>query len=187
MTISMNRSDKILDALLVLNYQNGHKKSLAILVKRWHGKFCKHTYYYTMDIDIAKDIAQESWKIIIKKINRLEDPNKFGSWALSIVNRKAIDWLRMRKREAIKLKDYFNSEYEERELIDQDMDEIQKLKRAILLLPEGQRLVLNLFYTESYTILEIGEILGLSKGTIKSRLFYAREKLKLIIKNRNHE
>ena len=55
------------------------------------------------------------------------------------------------------------------------------------MLPEGQQIVLKLFYTEEYSLIEICEILGLSLGTVKSRLFYAREKLKTIIKNRNYD
>jgi len=183
----MNRFDKTVDSWLVLNYQSGHKKSMAILVKRWHGKFCKQAYFYTRDIDVAKDIAQESWQVIINKIYRLEDTNKFGSWALSIVNRKAIDWLRKKKRTVSKLKNYYESEAGISESSKQNIDEVKKLKEAIVSLPEGQQIVLKLFYTESYSILEICEILKLSKGTVKSRLFYAREKLKTIIKNRNHE
>lgn len=183
----MNRTDKTVDSWLVLNYQSGHKKSMAILVKRWHGKFCKQAYYYTKDIDVAKDIAQESWQVIMNKVYRLEDTNKFGSWALSIVNRKAIDWLRKKKRTNNKLKDYYESEAVNSESSKQNLNELERLKKAIDSLPEGQQIVLKLFYTESYSILEICEILKLSKGTVKSRLFYAREKLKTIIKKRNHD
>jgi len=183
----MNRSDKTVDSWLVLNYQSGHKKSMVILVKRWHGKFCKQAYYYTKDIDTAKDIAQESWQVIIRKVYNLEDTNKFGSWALSIVNRKAIDWLRKNKRTLTKLKGYYEFEAGTSETSTRDLSEVMKLKEAIVSLPEGQQIVLRLFYTESYSILEICEILNLSNGTVKSRLFYAREKLKTIIKNRNHE
>jgi len=71
----MEKKNKIVDSWLVLNYQAGHKKSMAIIVKRWHGKFCRQACYYTKDIDIARDIAQESWRVIINKIHVLEDTN----------------------------------------------------------------------------------------------------------------
>ena len=136
---------------------------------------------------VAKDIAQESWQVIINKIKGLEDTNKFGSWALSIVNRKSIDWLRKKKRTFDNLKEYYESENTISEGYHQEIDEVQKLKRDIKSLPEGQQMVLQLIYTEEYSLLEICEILKLSKGTVKSRLFYAREKLKTIIKIRNYE
>ena len=183
----MDKTDKIVDSWLVLNYQTGHKKSLAILVKRWHGKFCKQAYFYTKDIDIAKDIAQESWRVIMKKVHTLEDTNKFGSWGLSIVTRKAIDWLRKEKRSFNNLKEYYESENKITESFQKDLNEVQKLKMAIESLPKGQQMVIRLFYTEEYSLSEISEILKISKGTVKSRLFYAREKLKTIIKSRNYE
>ena len=94
----MEKPENILDSWLVLDYRSGNNKALALLVKRWHAKFCRQAYWYTKDIHQAKDIAQESWTIIMKNITKLEDTNKFGSWAMTIVNRKAVDWLRVQKK-----------------------------------------------------------------------------------------
>ena len=182
----MEKTEKIVDSWLVLNYQSGHKKSLAILVKRWHTKFCKQAFYYTQNIEVAKDIAQESWQVIMKKVNTLEDTNKFGSWGLAIVTRKSIDWLRKEKRSFNNLKEYYETVEVTREVYEQNMTEVQILRNAIHSLPKGQQIVIRLFYLESYSLNEICEILNLSKGTVKSRLFYAREKLKTIIKHRNY-
>lgn len=182
----MNRTDNILDSWLVLSYRTGNKKAMALLVKKWHSKFCKQAYWYTKDVDLAKDIAQDSWTTIIRKINALEDTNKFGSWSLAIVNRKCIDWTRKQKRRYERLKEYYDGNHQT-EIEKDSNDHIQKLKHAIGQLPEEQQMVIRLFYTESYNQNEISEILNISKGTVKSRLFYAREKLKTIIKYRNYE
>lgn len=53
----MNKPEKIFDALLVLRCQKGDKKSIPLLVKRWYKKLCRQAFYFTKDIDIAKDIA----------------------------------------------------------------------------------------------------------------------------------
>mgnify|MGYP000185661021 CR=1 FL=1 len=58
----------------------------------------------------------------------------------------------------------------------------KELLKAIKLLSEHQQMVINLFYVEDYSLQQIGDILGISIGTAKSRLFHAREKLKTIIK-----
>ena len=65
--------------------------------------------FYTKDIDISKDIAQDSWSVIIKKIHSLKEPNNFGAWALTITNRKAIDWLRKHKVNKEKLHAYYEN------------------------------------------------------------------------------
>ena len=178
----MEKPENILDSWLVLDYRSGNKKALALLVKRWHPKFCKQAYWYTRDVHQAKDIAQESWTIIMKNISKLEDTNKFGSWAMTIVNRKTVDWLRTQKRKSEGLKGYYEDNQDHLETNENSANEIQALKRAIHELPDDQQMVIRLFYTESCSLIEISEILNISKGTVKSRLFYAREKLKSIIK-----
>ena len=63
----MKKAKQIRDVDLVKNHQSGDKTSLPILVKRWHLKFCKFAFWIVKDADVAKDIAQESWSVIIKK------------------------------------------------------------------------------------------------------------------------
>ena len=180
------------DSDLVIAFQQGDKNALSVLVKRWHIHFCKFAYWYCKDADVAKDIAQESWSVIINKISHLENPNKFKNWAISIVNRKSIDWLRSQKRELNKLQKFHgdrSSIFEEvtfEKLKDQEKTK-RTLLNAIIQLPINQQAVLKLFYTEEYTLKEIGKLLNISLGTAKSRLFHAREKLKLILKNMNYE
>jgi RNA polymerase sigma-70 factor (ECF subfamily) len=184
----MTKTNEIFDALLVLECQAGSKKAMALLVNRWHPKLCKQAYWYTRDSEQAKDIAQDSWGIILKKIHFLRDPNRFGSWALKIVTRKAIDWLRNQKKERINLESNYDLP---NPIIDRDdtLDDnpILRVRKAINALPNKQQIILNLFYSEEFSIKQIGEILEISTGTVKSRLFTAREKLKTIFKNRNHE
>ena len=178
----MNKPNNIVDGWLVLQYQSGNTKSLPLFVKRWHKKFCAKAYWITKDIDASKDIAQDSWKMIMKKIHGLKNPNSFGFWALTIVYRQTIDWIRINKRETEKLNEYHN----EQSVIEEEDNDNEHLKKellkAIKLLSEHQQMVINLFYVEDYSLQQIGDILGISIGTAKSRLFHAREKLKTIIK-----
>ena len=182
----MKPSKRTEDSWLIAQYCNGHQKAMAVLVKRWHIRFCKRAYTYTYDVDIAKDIAQDAWITILKNINTIENPDKFGAWGLAIVTKKSIDWYRKSKRVQEKNQDIF---LEKNELLTEEKDVLgnqlakEKLKIAITSLSEEQQSVLKLFYRESYDIIEISEILHISKGTVKSRLYYAREKLKAILKD----
>ncbi|WP_452228359.1 RNA polymerase sigma factor [Lacinutrix sp. MEBiC02404] len=173
--------DKHRDAQLVEAFQSGKKEALTILVKRWHLIFCEKAFWLVKDADIAKDIAQDSWQTIIAKIETLRDASSFGSWALRIVYSKSLDVLRRKNNERFK-----NEEYgKDRDIIAEDVSDSTSLKkkllRAIQDLPEQQQLVIKLFYLEEYTLKEISEALDISPGTTKSRLFYAREKLRLLI------
>ncbi|PKV51694.1 RNA polymerase sigma-70 factor (ECF subfamily) [Aquimarina sp. MAR_2010_214] len=183
----MINTNKTIDSLLVLQCQSGSKKAVTLLVKRWHTKLCKQAYWYTRDMEISKDIAQDSWSTIFLKINSLRDSNNFGSWALTIVTRNAINWLRKHKKEVKHLQTYKDCNVSRTEDDEQDnQDTIALLRGSIKKLPYNQQLVLNLFYIEEYSIKQISDIINVSTGTVKSRLFTAREKLKLILKKRSH-
>ena len=67
MNVRMKNSISNIDSNLVVEYQNGNKKVIAILVKRWHLRFCEFAFWYVKDADIAKDISQESWSVIRDK------------------------------------------------------------------------------------------------------------------------
>lgn len=172
---------KVFDALLVLQYQSGDKKALALLVHRYHGKLCRHSFWYTHDLEASKDIVQDSWDIIVNKISNIRDPNTFASWAMQIVTRKSLDFLNKKASQREKLKRY-RSEWVEEDVEEDRKSAIQKLQKAIGMLPKDQQIVLRLFYTEDYSLKEMSKILEISVGTVKSRLFHAREKLKTILK-----
>lgn len=185
----MINKNKIVDSWLVMQTRNGNRGAMSLLVKRWHKKLCRHAYWYTKDPDIAQDIVQDCWPIIIKKIDNLKDAGSFGSWALSIVTRKAIDLLRKKNRELKNLEEY----YDNNSIItyDSNINDSEGLKKAIneaiKKLPGQSQQVLNLFYQEELSMVTISEILNVPVGTIKSRLFNAREKLKTILKHRDYE
>ncbi|WP_234424243.1 RNA polymerase sigma factor [Aquimarina sp. Aq107] len=181
----MINANKTFDSLLVLQYQSGNKKAAGILVKRWHGRLCAQANWYVRNKEISKDIVQDSWDIILMKVYHLKDTNSFGSWALSIVTRRSIDWLRKNKKE----QDVLNSIIRNsdpvvmpEEVENEESNKKMLLRRAIETLPVDQQMVLRLFYVEEYRVKEIAKILVISEGTVKSRLFTAREKLKLILK-----
>jgi len=173
--------NKIFDALLVLQYQSGDKKALGMLVKRHHNRFCSHANWYLSDLDASKDVVQDCWGIIINKLGNLRDPNSFSSWAMRIVTRKSIDILKQNKSKREKLKQFQYTNMEDAHNEEKNT-EIIKLQQAIKSLPNDQQIVLRLFYTQEYSLIEISNILDISVGTVKSRLFHAREKLKTNLK-----
>ncbi|WP_431166203.1 RNA polymerase sigma factor [Tenacibaculum halocynthiae] len=186
----MKNNNNSSDKELVLAYKSGKKEAFSFLVKKWHLQFCKLAFWYVKDADVAKDIAQESWKVILKKIENLEEPDKFKSWAISIVKRKAIDYLRLNKKRKLKLEKYYKDNTvnictegtENKESIYK-----KRLREGIQKLPENQKIVIQLFYIQNYSLNEISELINISVGTAKSRLFHAREKLKTILKHINYE
>jgi len=178
----MKSSDRAIDGVLVEQYQSGSVKAIPLLVRRWHKRFCEKAFYIVKDADEAKDIAQDCWRTIIDKLETLKDPKSFGGWAMRIVHTKSIDAIRNKQKEW-KKKEQFKKEigrldepYTERTKLKQELD------KAIKQLPIEQQHVITLFYLNEYSLKEIAQLLNIKIGTVKSRLFHAREKLKTILK-----
>ncbi|MEK6154353.1 sigma-70 family RNA polymerase sigma factor [Flavobacteriaceae bacterium 3-367] len=182
----MGNTNKTFDGLLVLQYQSGDKKALSLLVKRYHLRLCRHAFWYTRDMDAAKDIVQDCWSVMVNKLSNIKDPNSFGSWATKIVTRKSLDYLNRNKRTREHMQSYAKLSETDGSYEEGESDRL-KLQNGIRLLPGDQQMVLRLFYTQEYSLREISDILNISVGTVKSRLFHAREKLKTILKTNNDE
>ena len=172
------------DGDLIRSYLDGNDKALKLLIEKWHLQFCKKALWIVKDADLAKDIAQDTWQVIIHKIPKLKEPDKFGSWGLRIVCNKSIDVLNKKNRERLHLTEYQYEQQEEGVDYNAHLDLKKQLGLVVKRLPTNQQVVLNLFYLESYSLKQIAELLNISTGTAKSRLFYAREKLKAIVKNK---
>lgn len=172
------------DKELIEMYKAGNEKALSLLVKKWHVPFCKLAYGYVKEAAIAKDIAQNSWQIILKKMPELKDVDRFKNWAIRIVVRQSIDWIRKDQREFYKLEKYYREQTiasTKSSAQDEMLEYKQRIRTEISKLTPEHQQIIRLFYTESYTLKEISSILKLSVGTVKSRLFHAREKIKTTI------
>jgi RNA polymerase sigma-70 factor (ECF subfamily) len=183
----MSKNDHLEDSELVTKYLNGDTKVLSVLVKRYHKGFCSKAHWIVKDADLAKDIAQDCWTVIIDKLKTLEDVGSFKGWANRIVYRNSLDELRKIARNRMKLDEYSREKSNATEEDESDNDLKKKLLKSIKGLPERQQSVLKLFYIEEYSLKDIAVILNISTGTVKSRLFHAREKLKQLLKTRNYE
>ncbi len=183
----MNKNQNPTDRFLILQYRAGNTAVVAVLVKRYHKIFCKKAFWITKDKETAKDIAQESWIIIMKKLHTLENLDRFKSWAFRIIYTKAIDAVKNRNKESKNLASVGIIE-SDRPSSEEDHKLLQiALLKAIRQLPKEKQDIIRLFYAEEYSIQEISAFLEIPVGTVKSRLFKAREKLKSLLKKQSHE
>lgn len=180
--------DKILDELLIYKCRDGDQKAFGLLIKRWNRKLISFAYKFSRDMDSARDIAQESWISIHKGLNRLNDPAKFSTWAFRIVYNKSMDHLRSQQKQS--QIEASSDEIVDNELNDHHHHDAATVSELLAKLPVQHKTVLTLFYLEQQSIRDIASILKLPEGTVKSRIFYARELLKRIykeVKNETHE
>lgn len=156
--------------------QAGDEKAPELLAERWHHRILGHAARLVADGDAARDVAQEAWIAIARGLSRLRDPARFRAWAYRIVANKSRDWIRREQsRRGAYLKFAESARQESSRTHD---DRLDALTRALVGLPEEQHAILAWFYLEDMSVREIADVLSIPEGTVKSRLFYAREALR---------
>jgi RNA polymerase sigma factor (sigma-70 family) len=136
----------------------------------------------------AEDIMQESFMSAFDKIDSYSGKVSFGAWLKKIVVNRSLDRMRQRKmyfetldeRMAEDLSDERSGE--ETESLEEIATNVAKIRKAILQLPDGFRIVLSLHLLEGYDHDEIAKILNVSASTSRSQYARARQKLVEILK-----
>lgn len=141
----------------------------------------------------ALDVMQESYISAFRNLKKLEQPEKIKSWFNRIVANKCKDLLVKKKRNPQFFSD-MQGEDDDREfeesIMDEDLtfspeesvdySETKRLMKQILEnLPDEQRLCVLMYYYDELSVGEIAEALDCSTNTVKSRLNYARKKIKM--------
>ncbi len=155
----------------------GDRKAFELLYKRWHPKLLRFAYRQTGEAEAAHDVMQNAALTMAKDIYRLKDPSAFSAWAYTIVRRRAADFVKSNVR-ARKVQSELERQPEPESSA--DSEEALTLKQALQDLPDADQQLLTLFYVDGMKIAEIAAGLRIPAGTVKSRLFTAREKLKSI-------
>lgn len=135
--------------------------------------------------EVADDVAQETFVKVWKNIESFKGDSKLYTWIYRIATNEALNHLRKKKRR------FFlpigDVEHELRSSLDADVyytgDDIQlKLQKALLKLPEKQRLVFNMKYFEEMKFKDIAEVMEVSVGSLKAQYHHAVKKIEKFIK-----
>ena len=174
----MSPQDRINDELLVLRCQEGSVAAFDELVGRWQERLWRHAWRLTGDQDAAWDVLQEAWMGISRGIGRLEDAAAFPAWAYQIVSNKSRDWIRREHRRRRAAEAYSDQMQQAGQVTSNVRQQSLSLKEALAQLPGRDRAILFLRYEEGFGTDEIAAILHIPAGTVKSRLHYARQRLR---------
>ena len=158
----------------------GQEKGYRELYQRYGSVLLAIAHRYAMDGFSAEDIFQEAFIKIFKKIPEFRGGGSFEGWLKRILINTALNEYKKRNRrmetdltELVHFDDGQSSAIEQMSA--------NELMSFIEALPEGYRMVFNLFVVEGYDHQEIGEMLGISASTSRSQLVKAKKKLKEVL------
>lgn len=179
------------DISLVMDIKTGNKQALGRLVER-HKKLA---YQIALGLvgnrDDAFDISQEAFLRVYRSAKTYDESQPFLPWFYRIVVNLSRTWLKRRTRQRKRMVDVDDNAYllvdthdPEQDLIKAEM--ISCLNRALLELPFEDREIVMLQHFRGMSYDEIAGILNIPRGTVMSRLYYARKKLAKLMERSNN-
>jgi len=177
------------EAELVRRARKGELGAYDELVRLYQERIYATVYHMTANHEDANDLAQEAFIKGFQALKSFKGGSSFYTWLYRIAVNKTINFLKQRKnRTQMSLNDLdFNAEhdpdlvaliYDKTPRRDANLSELQeKLNEAMQKLSEPHRLVVTLHDVQGMSHEEIAQIMGCNIGTVRSRLFYARQQL----------
>ena len=157
---------------------------LEYLMRTYGNDVLRMAYSYVKDYDTAEDIFQEVFIKVNANLTEFRGESSVKTWILRITVNACKDYLKSAYSRRVTM----FSEDEEAQIPTEDTTaEIERkqdgeqIRKALLLLPEKYREVLVCLYFEERSVAETEKVLGLSEGTVKSRLSRARDKFRVIL------
>lgn len=161
---------------------HGDRKSQERLYKLFYGRMLPICMRYTKDMDLAKDLLQESFIKIFSKIKTYDGAGSLEGWIRRIVVNNAIDQFRKKKKEFGYMESIDDVEDIQEEEEEKEFDfKPSQIIEAMHKLTPVYRAVFNMYVFEEMTHKEIAERLEISVGTSKSNLSKAKRNLKNIL------
>jgi RNA polymerase sigma-70 factor (ECF subfamily) len=176
----MTDTDSALDDVLVLQSQQGDVAGFEGLVRRWQQPLLTYAYRLTGDWAAAQDAVQETWMVVIRGLVTLRDVARFRAWLFRIASHKCEDHWR-RNASGRRFAERWQSQSGAVPAVPPPSAERADLEAAFRRLPPESRTVLALMYLQDFSVSEMAEVLSLPEGTVKSRLFHARQQLRQLM------
>ncbi len=129
----------------------------------------------------AEDALQEAFIKVFNNIQQYRNESSIGSWIKQIVTNTCLNVLKKRKIIFNELDDNVELSETESENNNETNFSIDDIKKAIEELPQGYRVVFNLYMFEDYSHRQIADMLEISESTAKTQLFKAKRKLKELL------
>ena len=172
---------------LVTAAQNGDNDAMNELFNAFYNDF----YYFALktvkDDELALDITQEAFVEIINTLGNLKEPAAFVTWAKQITYHQCTRYFKKKKDVLVDEDEDGNTIFDtlkedKAEFIPDEALDKADFKKTILAildeLSEEQRSATMMYYFDEMSVKQIAQIQGVSEGTVKSRLNYARKAIK---------
>jgi len=178
--IALHQQEKDLIGLAAENNRHAQQQVYSMFAPKMLG-VCRQ---YIKDVHLAEDVMITAFMKVFTNLKNFEHKGSFEGWIRRIMVNECISCLRVQKKVSYLEDEYYTEDTFNNIESGLSVDDIQSLIDG---LPDGYKMVFNLYAIEGYKHQEIAAMLGISEGTSKSQLSHARKMLQqLVNKQKNY-
>jgi RNA polymerase sigma-70 factor (ECF subfamily) len=172
---------------LILNYLAGDISAFNVLVRKNQDELYNFLVKYTGDREVARDIMQQTFILVYKKLKKLQEIEKFKSWLYTIAVNQCKNYFRKKREinfsEISSKQDFDFDPGDEHKFSANNHSSNVIIKKALQAIPKEQRVVVIMKQYHNLKFTEIASILNEPVNTVKARLYYGLTALKNVITN----
>lgn len=180
--MSDDNSQQLQERVFVLRAQLGDAAAFQELVALYEERMAYYVQRLVRDWDQSRDVLQQVWLDVFRKLGKLESPAAFRVWLYRIAHDHAVVFIRRQAKEKE------THEAMAADAVDVDswneldlLDKAELVHTALNKLSLVHREIMTLRFLEGMEIRDIAQVMETSEGTAKSRLHYAKNALRRII------
>jgi RNA polymerase sigma-70 factor, ECF subfamily len=170
------------DGDLIVRLRKDDLTALGVLFERYRDQVYRTAYAITRDAAAADDILQDTLLKVYRYAQRIDQSAPLAPWLYRVTVNLSYTWITRHRNRWTPLENaverLITPLFAAPEQVAERNETRAQLQKAIDSLPFNQRVVIILHYLNELDIGQIAEVLDLPQGTVKSRLFYAREALR---------
>ncbi len=163
------------DRALVQRTLGGERAAFGELVLRHQTSVFNLAYRMLGNRQDAEDVAQETFLAAYRHLKNYDMRRSFRTWLLSIAHHRCVDFLRRRKQTAPLDEQHAGARDTEARIV--AVEQARMVQQALQRLSPEDRAVITLRYWEGMSYREMAEVLGVTEGSVRNRLYRARRSL----------
>lgn len=182
--MAVSQDDK--DLLAIYQQPDTREKGFTLIIQKYQERLYWHIRRLVVDHEDANDVLQNVFIKVWKNLQGFREDAQLYTWLYKIATNECLSFLEQQKRkQTVSLSD-IETGLENKLKADSQFDANKlewKLQRAILALPDKQRIVFNLRYYDEMPYEEMSRVLDTSEGALKASYHHAVKKIEEFIKN----
>ena len=175
------------DEALIKAIGQRDRHAMAVLYGRHHVRVYRFALRVTGDATLAEDIVSDVFLEVWRHADRFKSRAQVSTWLLAIARNKGITAVRRHCDEHLDVNTLeIEDPADDPEVLISKSDRRKAIQRVLLQLSAAQREVIDLVYYHEKSVGEVAKIIGIPASTVKTRMFYARRRMKAVIETAEH-